>query len=120
MRTAKLWLVLLLVTVVPTLLSAQTATFKLAWTQAEAPVIAAAFQYTLKVDTAAPVLMTAACVASGTGSTCSASLPALVSGSHTLILTAVNGFGSTASDPLTGGPPSKPTLLTVTVTITIP
>lgn len=99
---------------------AQTATTKLQWTHTEAPAITSAFAFALKVDAAAQTPLTAVCVAAGTGSSCTATIPALTGNtSHTLVLTASNAFGSTNSDPLTGAPPSKPTI-TITLTVTVP
>lgn len=116
MRRAVLLIALL---VLPSVVGAQTTT-KVTWTHTEAPTLASAFVFALKVDAAAAAPLTAVCVAAGTGSSCTATIPALTpAASHTLILTASNAFGSTSSDPLTGSPPSKPTI-TITITVTGP
>lgn len=101
--------------------SAQTPSMKLQWDQSEPLATVQGFQYTLKVDTAPATVIPATCVAQGTGTRCTTPLATFPSGStHTLVLTAFNGFGSQASDPLTGVPPSKASGMTITVTITIP
>lgn len=99
--------------------SAQTPTFKLQWTQPEAVAVVQQFQYTLKVDTAVAVALTPTCVTQGTGSLCAAPLAAMASGSHTLVVTAFNGFGSAATT-LAGAPPTAPAGMTITVTISFP
>ena len=99
---------------------AQTPSFKLAWDQPETLAITQTFQYTLKVDNGVATALVPTCVAKGVSSACTAPLAAMSSGSHTLLLTVFNGFGSTAGDLLTGGPPSKPLSITVTVTVVIP
>lgn len=101
-------------------LQAQTPTFKLQWDQSEPLATVQGFQYTLKVDTSTPTLLTPTCTVQGASTRCTAPLPAMATGSHTLQLTAFNGFGSTASDPLTGVAPSKASGMTITVIITIP
>ncbi len=101
------------------IVSAQTVTFKISWDQSEALTIVQGFQYTLRVDSAPPSILTPTCATKGAGTTCSAPLPTLTSGPHTLVVTAFNGFGSTASDPLSGQPPSKP-VVSVTVTVSVP
>jgi hypothetical protein len=111
---------LLLVLGLPVGVVAQTTIAKMAWTQ---PLIGGqtltdvqAFAYSLKVDNGTPVALTATCVAPvapATNPTCSATLP-LITGSHSLTLTATNAFGSATSDPISVGPPAKPILITVT------
>ncbi len=98
---------------------AQTVVFKVSWDQSEPLTVVQGFQYTLKVDSAAPTVVVPTCATKGAGTTCSAPLPTLTSGPHTLTVTAFNGFGSTASDPLSGQPPSKPAV-SVTVTVSVP
>jgi len=110
----------LFVLLLATTAQAQTPTFKLQWDQSEALATVQAFQYTLKVDTNAATVLTPTCTVQGAGTRCTAPLPAMGSGSHTLQLTAFNGFGSTPADPLTGVAPSKATGMTITVIITIP
>lgn len=100
---------------------AQTPSYKLQWDQVEPVATVQTYSYTLKVDAAPAVNLTATCVATGAGTRCTAPLAALPAGStHTLVLTAFNGFGSSSADPLTGVPPSKASGMTITVTITIP
>lgn len=103
----------------PGIVQSQTPSFKMIWNHTEPPAVSQAFQFTLKVDSGTPAIITATCTANGTGSTCTAPLTALPSGPHTLTLTAFDGFGS-SSATLAGQPPSTPVSVTVTVTITIP
>lgn len=100
--------------------TAQSLAFKLQWTQVEAPNVAQGYAYTLKVDSAAATPLQPACLAQGTGSLCTAPLQSLTTGTHTLVVTSVNGFGSASSQPLIGSPPGAPGSVTVTVTITGP
>jgi hypothetical protein len=103
-------------------LSAQTFNPKAQWTMAEAPAVAQAFVYTLKVGATPVPIGPVSCAAVGTPAvtTCSAALSApLASGSYTL--TAANAFGSSLpSDPFVGSAPGKPLTITIVVTITIP
>lgn len=101
--------------------SAQT-TATASWTQTELPPVASTFQNTLQIDTAAPVPLTATCIAAiapATGSTCSAPFPLTgPTTNHTYVLIVCNGtFCASAS---TGG--STPGLggfkIKVTVTVT--
>lgn len=116
--------VLSLASIVPA--SAQTVTFHLAWSQTDATpaqITAGTYQYTLKIDsgTTATILPNCtAAVAPATGSNCIFPLTALTSGTHTLLLTAFNGFGSTVADPLNGSAPSKPVGVTLSVVISFP
>jgi hypothetical protein len=119
MILAAAWLIAL-IGLLPVVASAQTATFRLGWTQTEALPIVQGYQYFLKVDALPAVPVTQTCAVSGSVTACSAPLPALASGTHTLVLTAFSGSGSSASDPLVTSPPTKPTTLTITVTVTIP
>lgn len=102
---------------------AQTPSFKLGWNQtlgaSETFASLASYQWTLKIDANAATVVTATCV-NGTPPSCTAPLPAMTPGTHTLVLTAFNGFGSAASAPFTGGPPQTPVIVSVTVTVTIP
>lgn len=96
---------------------AQTTFVRLAWTM-PGMVLAdvQAVQYTLKIDAATPIPLTASCTAAvppAVNPTCLAPLPTMT-GSHTLVLIASNPFGSQSSDPLQVGPPNKPALITVT------
>ena len=114
-------LLLVVLSLWPVLVEAQTPTFRLQWQQAEAIAEVQQFVYTLVVDQATPLPVVSKCVAAlPSGSTCTAPLPPLPSGPHTLVLSVFNGFGSAASDPLQGRPPVKPVSITVTVTITLP
>jgi hypothetical protein len=101
--------------------SAQTTTWKLTWDQPEAPAVANGAVYTLKVDAAAPSPLTVVCVAAvgvpGMLSTCTSPMPTLSNGSHTLVVTAANAFGSNASAPLAGAPPGTPFQLRITIQI---
>lgn len=98
-------------------LAAQTPTFRLGWDQAEPVAAVQTFKYTLKVDNGGPVNIAPTCVAKApSGTSCTFLLSTT---GVTYLLTAWNGFGSAAADPLTGLPPSKPTGVTVTVTVTI-
>lgn len=99
---------------------AQTATSRVEWDMAEPVSTAQQNQYTFKADTAAAVPLTATCVASGSAAHCTAPIVSLASGTHTVVVTAINGFGSTSSTPLTGAPPAKPFSLSITVTVTVP
>lgn len=99
---------------------AQTSSVRLAWDHGEPPAVAGAFTDTLQIDAAAPVPTTATCVVRGTGSRCTSAPFTLVSGAHTLIVTASNGFGSASSAPLSGAPPSQPVNVTITVTVNVP
>ena len=85
---------------------------------------ASALTYTLKVDSAAPVAVTASCTAAPVGAACTAPLPATIlttlsTGRHTITLTAANAFGSATSAPITGAVPGTPGVLKVTITVTI-
>lgn len=102
-------------------LSAQTSTSRVAWDQGEPVALAQANSYTLKVDAAAAVALVTTCMGDAASSKCSAPLPVtLTAGTHTLIVTAINGFGSTPSLPLVGAPPARPTNVTLTITLTVP
>lgn len=100
---------------------AQTAVAKLQWTQNNLTSTATladiqGYTYTLKVDGGPAQLLTATCVAP---LTCTAPLPTMASGTHTLALTATNAFGS-GSTTLNGTPPANPINVTVTVSVTVP
>lgn len=101
---------------------AQTTSFKLAWDQGLATghtyTDVQGYVYTLKVDTAAPILVAATCV-NGTPIKCTTPL-SLPSGPHTLVLIVTNGFGTASSTPLNGVPPIAAVSVSVTVTVVIP
>lgn len=104
--------------------SAQTTNLKLAWDQPLATGhtfadVQGSYAYTLKVDASAPTLMAVTCV-NGTPVKCTAPLPSMPSGPHTLVLTVTNGFGSASSSPLSGAPPSAGVNVSVTVVVTVP
>lgn len=112
---------LFFITLFTATLQAQTPSYKLQWDQSEPLATVQGFSYTLKVDANPATSLTPTCVTQGTGSRCTAPLTPLPAGtSHTLTLTAFNGFGSQAADPITGTPPSKASGVTITVIITIP
>lgn len=116
------WLISLALTLAMAQLGwAQTPTFRIQWDQAEVASITQSYQYTLKVDSGTATLITPTCVVltgvPGQNSRCTAPLPVLTSGQHVLVLTAFNGFGSASSDPLAGGPPSRPVNVTVIVIV---
>lgn len=121
-RAIWLWFGLLACVLCTVPASAQTTTKKLAWDQPLASGQTFAdvqkYLYAITVDTGTPSPMTATCVNGGTIA-CTAPLPALAPGQHTLKLTATNGFDS-ASTSISGGPPAAPVSVTITVTVTIP
>lgn len=91
------------------------------WSQTEAPAVAQAFTETMKIDTQAPISLTAACVAAtapATGSACSATFPvASPTTNHSYVLVVCNsGFCSSAS---TGGAPPGLGGVKITFTVTI-
>jgi hypothetical protein len=105
------------------ILHAQTVTSKLQWTQplttGQTFADVQAFVYTLQIDALAPAVVTATCVA-GPPIICTTPLgPFVTSGTHTLTLTASNGFGS-VSATLTGAPPQAPATAKVVITVTVP
>lgn len=77
-----------------------------------------AYTYLLAIDAApaAPLVQTCALVNGIVA--CSAPLPTLSPGAHTLMLTVDNGFG-TATAILSGASPSQPINLSVTVTVIV-
>ena len=101
--------------------SAQTATWKLAWDQPEALATVQTYNYTLKVDTgaASPITPTCSAVSGQPGilTTCSAPMPVLAQGPHTLVLTATNPFGSVSAPGLNGAPPSVAVSVRVVIVI---
>ncbi len=102
------------------IVSAQTTTWRLAWDMPEAVGLSQGFVYSLSVDGAAAAPLGATCVVRAAGgSTCSAALPPMTTGTHTLRVTASNAFGSATSAPYTGASPSAPLNLTVTLTVVI-
>lgn len=106
--------------------SAQTVTRQAEWDhQADTLITVSTYAYTLKVDAAVPVSLTASCAQAGANVHCIAPLPAAVNtqltpGAHTLVLSAINAFGSISSAPLTGSPPTGPISFKLTFTISIP
>lgn len=101
-------------------LAAQTSTSRIAWDMGEAPALAQSFAYTFKLDAAAPITLTATCAAKTPGSSCTAPIANLTSGSHTIVVTATSPLASASSDPLTGTAPGKPLNVTITITVTVP
>lgn len=102
---------------------AQTVTRLAEWEQPGATVAEAqGYAYTLKIDSAAPVVLTHTCAAVSSVTRCTAPLASalLTPGTHTLVLTASNAFGSASSPPLTGAPPAGPVTFKLTFTISIP
>lgn len=105
------------------LVVAQTVTSKLQWNQplttGQTFADVQAYVYTLQIDTQAPAVVTATCVA-GPPIVCTTPLgPFVTSGTHTLTLTVSNGFGSLSS-ALTGAPPQAPASAKVVITVTVP
>lgn len=101
----------------------QTQTTKAQWAMGETAAVAGTFTYTLKDGaTVLPFTGAVACLAAptGGGSVCTAPLAPLASGTHTLVLTASNSFGSADSLPLSGTTPGKPSGFSITITITVP
>lgn len=99
----------------------QTPVWRLQWDQ-PAPTLAEAqgYLYSVRVDTQAPTSLTATCAGTAPAKLCSAPLPPLTSGPHTLVLTATNAFGSASSAPLAGAPPLPAINVTVIVQVTVP
>lgn len=103
--------------------AAQTTTSKLAWDQ---PLLAGqtladvqAAVWTLKIDTAAPTIVVATCVA-GTPIVCTTPLgPFATGGQHTLTITGTNAYASVSAS-LTGGPLAVPANMKVVITVTVP
>lgn len=119
MRSIRTIFLLGLLTLSGSIASAQTKT--LHWDQPSTTVAEAqALAYTVKIDTAAPVTVAQSCALVNGLTHCTTPLPALTSGTHTLIVTATNAFGSTPSSPLSGSPPSAPINITVVVTVQVP
>lgn len=122
-RVVSAALVALVLAMAPTHARAQTQSLRLQWFQplatGQAFTDAQGWTYTVKIDAAAPVLLTATCV-DGQPIICTAPIAPLVSGTHTLTLTAANAFGSATSAPLTGAPPGTPATVKITITVTIP
>lgn len=109
------------------LASAQTASYKLGWTQGvpvgtpQASILS--YQYTLKVDNGAPVALVQTCTllaAPSTDATCVAPLPLLTVGTHDLTLTVFSAAGSAVASPYKISPPNSPSGVSVIVTVTIP
>ena len=102
---------------------AQTVSQSLAWDHlADTLANVQTYTFDLKIDAATAVPAIATCVAAGANVHCTTPL-ALTSGTHTLILTAVNATAVTPSDPFTytpGANPTKPVNLTIIVKITVP
>lgn len=104
-----------------------TPTYRIQWDMPESQSIAQGYTYTWSLDGTEKGQLAQTCVPftdpnnAATHTRCTAPLTSAITGagSHTVILTAWNGFGSTASDPLTGSAPGKAATVTVTVTITI-
>lgn len=88
------------------------------WNQPNLLVDAQSYVYTLKVDTAAPITLTATCTTVNSAVQCSAPLTGWIgSVSHNLVLTASNGT-VTASGAITTAPgPGVPTGTKVIVVI---
>lgn len=101
-------------------LFAQAPTWVLNWDQPNASLTdAQGYVFQLKVDTAAPANIVATCTA-GSPVKCIAQLPTLVTGPHTLTLSAANAFGTVNSAPLSGVPPSAPSNIVIVIKITVP
>lgn len=92
-----------------------TVTRTLEWTHTAAPSAVALYKFTVKLNGGAEATITPTCVANGSGTKCTA--PTAAATSYQVI--AYNGFGSTASDALTGTAPDKPGV-TVTITLSVP
>ena len=80
--------------------------------------------YTLKVDTAAPVLIVSSCIQVAVAVTCNWPIvPALTPGAHTLVVTRTSVVsGLSASGTLNYSPtaPIGPTTVRITITVTVP
>jgi hypothetical protein len=100
---------------------AEAQTWRLQWTQPAASVTEAnTFIYRVAVDTTAPVAVAATCATVGTVTQCSAPMPTIGAGPHTLSLTAQNGFGTSGAATLAGSAPGTPVSVSVVVTVSIP
>lgn len=122
-RFLRCWALVLLVVAWGSSVQAQTLTRTADWEQPGATVPEAqSYAYTLKIDSNAPILLTQTCAAVASTTRCTAPLAAslLTPGTHTLILTASNSFGSASSAALTGAPPTGPVTFKLTFTISIP
>ncbi len=69
----------------------------IAWEQAEDLATASTNRYDLSVDARPPVSLAVRCVSAGTTSLCTARLPVLEPGVHTLVIAAVNEAGIAVS-----------------------
>jgi hypothetical protein len=105
----------------PMAVTAQTATWKLAWEQPEVLATVQTYAFTLKVDAGAAAPITPTCTAlagtPGLLTTCTAPMPVLSQGVHTLVLTATSPFGSTSAPALNGAPPATAVSVRVIVVV---
>lgn len=104
--------------------SAQTTTAKLGWDQqllaGQTIADLQAAVWTLKIDAGAPVVVVTTCVAGTPNPLCTTPLgPFVTTGTHTLIITGTNGFGS-VSGSLTGSSLAVPVNIKVVITVTVP
>lgn len=100
----------------PSVVVAQTPSYRVQWDQPEPVATVQAYQFSFKQGTAAAVMLAPTCVANGAATRCTAPV---AQGSGPIVVTAFNGFGSAASAPLTGSAPGVPSGVTVTVTVTV-
>jgi hypothetical protein len=104
----------------PTILCAQTASYRLAWDHLGVlpAFVTQNYAFTLKVDTNAPAPMTPLCVAKGTTDT-TCSIP-VTAGVHTYVVGATSAGGPSNSDPFTVTGTSQPVHMAIIVTVTVP
>ena len=96
-------------------------TWSVIWTQPNATVTEAqAFVYRLSVDGGASSVVAVTCATVAGATECRTPRPALGSGSHTLTLTAENGFGVSEPASISGQPPASPMTIRVVIEITVP
>ena len=111
-------------TLIAQIATAQTITATLGWTDADTLANVNAYTVSLKMDTAAAVLITPTCAVSGTVVACTAPLTGFVtSAAHTIVLTNTNASGESASATLNYTPPPPPVSgagLSIVIKITIP
>ncbi len=105
--------------------SAQSATWKLQWDQVGTLADAQLLVYALTDNGVVAALPVPTCVfvpaspiVPQAKAVCTAPLPVLTPGSHTLVLTGTSLFGSASAAPLVGVPPTS--AINIKVVITIP
>lgn len=102
---------------------AQTVGKTLAWTQQnEALATVSTYTWALKIDAAPATAATATCQTAGANVTCTTPIT-LTAGNHTVVLTAINAAGLSASGTLNyvpGVAPATPSNIQITIQITVP